>query len=567
MDLALAAIEGWIESGDHQYVCVTGVHGVMESQSDESLRAIHNQAGLVTPDGMPLVWLSRLRGANHVDRVYGPDLMLACCQRSVQHGWRHFLFGGAPGVPDLLSDRLQRRFPGIKIVGTLSPPFRPLSDREDEDIVRVINEARPDIVWVGLSTPKQERWMAAHLNRLQARVLLGVGAAFDFHAGLKRQAPRWMQQVGMEWLFRLATEPRRLWRRYLTNNPRFIGRLIRQELRTARVGARRWLRGRLKRLALGLHRVGERTGLHVLPVHFYSGFPDRHALAQSRDVWARASELPGLEWNLERQLASLRTIVSQSAGESDGFEAYERATHGEFGHGFGPIEARVLYAVLRAVKPSRVVEVGAGVSTTVMLAAFARNGMGHVTSIEPRPMAALRRLPITLIQSPVQTVPLQVFASLQAGDVLFIDSTHAVRVGGDVNFVVLEVLPRLAAGVLVHFHDIFLPYDYPPDFFDSLWSWTETSLIRAYLAGNRSVEVLFCLSALHHGNPVALADIFPDYRPRSMVAGLYSRPQARGSHFPASLWLRIGGDLQAGLPKTRVRSDTEPCLPATNSKH
>jgi N-acetylglucosaminyldiphosphoundecaprenol N-acetyl-beta-D-mannosaminyltransferase len=228
MGMALAAIQRWVESGEHQYVCVTGVHGVMESQRDESLRAIHNNAGLVTPDGMPLVWLSRLRGARHVQRIYGPDLMLACCELSVQHEWRHFMFGGAPGVPELLSDRLRKRYPGLKIVGTFSPPFRPLTDGEDEEIVRLINEAQPDIVWVGLSTPKQERWMAAHLNRLQARVLLGVGAAFDFHAGLKRQAPRWMQHVGMEWVFRLATEPRRLWRRYLTNNPRFVWSLIRQ---------------------------------------------------------------------------------------------------------------------------------------------------------------------------------------------------------------------------------------------------------------------------------------------------------------------------------------------------
>jgi N-acetylglucosaminyldiphosphoundecaprenol N-acetyl-beta-D-mannosaminyltransferase len=233
MDLALGAIEEWIECGDHQYICVTGVHGVMESQRDESLRAIHNNAGLVTPDGMPLVWLSRLRGAKHVERVYGPDLMLACCELSIRHGWRHFIFGGTPGVPELLSDQLQRRYPGLKIVGTFSPPFRPLTDREDEEVVRLINEAGPDIVWVGLSTPKQERWMAAHLNRLRASVLLGVGAAFDFHAGLKRQAPRWMRRIGMEWCFRLAMEPRRLWRRYLTNNPGFLWNLIRQAFRTS----------------------------------------------------------------------------------------------------------------------------------------------------------------------------------------------------------------------------------------------------------------------------------------------------------------------------------------------
>ncbi len=298
---------------------------------------------------------------------------------------------------------------------------------------------------------------------------------------------------------------------------------------------RRWL----KPFVQGLHRGAERFGLHVLPVHYYSALPDRRALAHGRPVWARASELPALAWDIERQLTTLRTVVSQSAGESDGFDAYDRAVREEFGPGFGPIEARVLYAVLRALKPARVLEVGAGVSTAVTLAALERNGTGLVTCIEPYPRAALRRLHVTLIESPVQTVPLEVFAALRAGDVLFIDSTHAVRVGGDVNYLVLEILPRLSPGVFVHFHDIFLPYDYPPDFFESLWSWTETSLVRAYLAGNRSVEVLFCLSALHHAHPAALVEIFPDYRPRIMVDGLYSDSEERGTHFPASLWLRI----------------------------
>jgi N-acetylglucosaminyldiphosphoundecaprenol N-acetyl-beta-D-mannosaminyltransferase len=220
--MALAAIEGWIQRRDPHYVTITGVHGVMESQSDPEVRAIHNRAGLVTPDGMPLVWASRLAGQRHVRRVYGPDLMLAACRRSLETGWRHFLYGGAEGVPELLATRLADRFPGLEITGAFAPPFRPLTDAEDEEIVQRINAARPDIVWVGLSTPKQERWMASHLRRLEAPVMVGVGAAFDFHAGLKRQAPRWIQGTGLEWLFRLITEPRRLWRRYLRNNPVFL---------------------------------------------------------------------------------------------------------------------------------------------------------------------------------------------------------------------------------------------------------------------------------------------------------------------------------------------------------
>lgn len=226
MEMALAVIEGWIKRRKPHYVCVTGVHGVMESQRDESLRRVHNQAGLVTPDGMPLVWLSRLKGYRHVDRVYGPDLMLALCEHSVSRGYRHFFCGGAEGVPEQLSEVLQKRFPGLQVVGTYSPPFRPLTPEEDEAVVRMINGADPDIVWVGLSTPKQERWMAEHRARLNAPVLIGVGAAFDFLTSRKPQAPRWMQRAGLEWLFRLLTEPRRLWRRYLINNPLFVALVL-----------------------------------------------------------------------------------------------------------------------------------------------------------------------------------------------------------------------------------------------------------------------------------------------------------------------------------------------------
>ncbi len=222
MSMALDIIENWIQQQERHYICVTGVHGIMESQKDERLRGIHNCAGLVTPDGMPLVWLSRLRGFRHVQRVYGPDLMLAVCERSITAGWKHFFYGGASGVPELLSETLQKKFPGLIVVGTYSPPFRPLTPDEDEEIVRMINKANPDIVWVGLSTPKQERWMAEHRDRLSAPVLIGVGAAFDFHSGRKPQAPRWMQRSGLEWFFRLLTEPRRLWKRYLINNPLFV---------------------------------------------------------------------------------------------------------------------------------------------------------------------------------------------------------------------------------------------------------------------------------------------------------------------------------------------------------
>ena len=159
MAMALHTIEDWIARREAHYVCVTGVHGVMESQRDAAVRRIHNAAGLVTPDGMPLVWLSRLMGFSHVERVYGPDLMLALCARSVTQGYRHFFYGGAPGVAEKLVLRLQSRFPALQVSGTYSPPFRPLTPEEDVAVVRRINAVQPDIVWVGISTPKQECWM------------------------------------------------------------------------------------------------------------------------------------------------------------------------------------------------------------------------------------------------------------------------------------------------------------------------------------------------------------------------------------------------------------------------
>jgi N-acetylglucosaminyldiphosphoundecaprenol N-acetyl-beta-D-mannosaminyltransferase len=217
----LSVIEDWISRREPRYVCVSGMHGVMESQQDLQLRQIHNDAGLVTPDGMPLVWLCRLKGYRGVERVYGPDLMLALCDRSRTTGFRHYFYGASPAVLEALTMRLQSRYPGLIIAGTYAPPFRPVDPAEDELIVERIKQASPDIVWVGLSTPKQERWMAEHVDRIGAPALIGVGAAFDFHSGSKRQAPRWMQRNGLEWLFRLLSEPRRLGPRYLINIPLF----------------------------------------------------------------------------------------------------------------------------------------------------------------------------------------------------------------------------------------------------------------------------------------------------------------------------------------------------------
>jgi len=222
MSDAVATIEEWIEERTQHYVCVAGAHGLMESTRDQRLREIHNQAGLVTPDGMPLVWMSRLCGARNVGRVYGPDLMRNVMDRSPSRGYRHFYYGGAPGLVSRLVAILSTTYPGLKVVGTHCPPFRYLTPEEDKKLISLINAANPDIVWVGLSTPKQEYWMASHIGAINAPVLIGVGAAFDFLAGTKKQAPRWMQRAGLEWLFRLASEPRRLWRRYAYVVPGFM---------------------------------------------------------------------------------------------------------------------------------------------------------------------------------------------------------------------------------------------------------------------------------------------------------------------------------------------------------
>jgi N-acetylglucosaminyldiphosphoundecaprenol N-acetyl-beta-D-mannosaminyltransferase len=230
MAATLELIEGWIARHEPRYVCVSGMHGVMESQRDDRLRQVHNSADLVTTDGMSLVWVCKLKGHGAVERVYGPDLMLALCERSPSREYRHFFYGASAGLLTALTERLTARYPGLQVVGAYAPPFRPLTSEEDEEVVRRIRDARPDVVWVGLSTPKQEHWMASHVERLGGPVLIGVGAAFDFHAGSKRQAPRWMQRNGLEWLFRLLSEPRRLYRRYLVNIPLFGLYLLRDAL-------------------------------------------------------------------------------------------------------------------------------------------------------------------------------------------------------------------------------------------------------------------------------------------------------------------------------------------------
>lgn len=232
MDATINEIGRWIDEGEHHYVCVTGVHGVMESQADAALLNIHNRSGMTIPDGMPMVWAGKHAGFPQIDRVSGPDLMPLVCERGEPRGWRHFFYGGAEGVPELLAAKLAERVPQLAVVGAYSPPFRALTAAEETEIADMINASKADIVWVGLSTPKQERWMDAMAGRLEAAAVLGVGAAFDFHSGGLKRAPMWMQRSGMEWLYRLLREPRRLAKRYLTNNPGFVWKVLRRRPRT-----------------------------------------------------------------------------------------------------------------------------------------------------------------------------------------------------------------------------------------------------------------------------------------------------------------------------------------------
>lgn len=217
----IALMEKWISARDTgRYVAVTGMHGVSEARHDLGFRQILNAADLVVPDGMPLVWLGRWHGYALRRRVYGPELMETFC-RVTGPRYRHFFYGGATGIAQHLANTLHQRF-GITVVGTYTPPFRPLTDEEESDVAIRVKEAAPDVLWVGLSTPRQERWMYDHRNSLSVPVMLGVGAAFDLNCGRLRRAPAWMSENGLEWLFRLLVEPRRLWKRYLVTIPSSI---------------------------------------------------------------------------------------------------------------------------------------------------------------------------------------------------------------------------------------------------------------------------------------------------------------------------------------------------------
>lgn len=231
IDDVIRYMESWIlERDTGHYIAVTGMHGVIEALHNPQFNDVLNGASLVVPDGYPLVLMARRRGFLLKRRVYGPELMDTFCARTAYKGYRHFFYGGANGVADELATTLAARYPGMKIAGTYCPPFRRLSPSEDREICNLVSSSNADIVWVGISTPKQERWMAEHCHKLNLPVLVGVGAAFDFNTGRITQAPIWMRENGLEWLFRLVREPRRLWRRYLIGGAQFVFNVTLEEL-------------------------------------------------------------------------------------------------------------------------------------------------------------------------------------------------------------------------------------------------------------------------------------------------------------------------------------------------
>ena len=218
---AVAAMDGAMRRRRKGYICFAGVHPVMEAQDDLELKRIYNRSFLTTPDGMPMVWLNRWHGASHVARVYGPDLMLEVFQLSEQRGHRHFFYGGSDGVAAALRAEMTRRFPRLQVVGTYEPPFRALTPEEERQLAEQVRACQPDMMWVGLGSPKQDHFMAEYLPKLEVTLMAGVGAAFNFFTGRVPQAPRWMQRSGLEWFYRCLHEPR-VRSRYLSTVPRFL---------------------------------------------------------------------------------------------------------------------------------------------------------------------------------------------------------------------------------------------------------------------------------------------------------------------------------------------------------
>lgn len=234
MEGALGHVAALLQSSRKSYVCVAGVHGVMEAQRNPQLLEVYSGSEMTIPDGMPLAWVGRMQGHIAMQRVTGPDLMLEVFRRKEFAQATHFLYGGGEGIAEELRDKMKEQFPWVKIVGTCTPPFRMLSASEEEQFIKTIATLKPDVIWIGISCPKQEIFMARYLPELETKLMFGVGAAFDYHTGRIRDCADWVKRAGLQWLHRLLQDPRRLWRRYLRNNPAFLWQITLQMLKVRR---------------------------------------------------------------------------------------------------------------------------------------------------------------------------------------------------------------------------------------------------------------------------------------------------------------------------------------------
>jgi hypothetical protein len=306
-----------------------------------------------------------------------------------------------------------------------------------------------------------------------------------------------------------------------------------------------------------LHKLGLRLGIQLIPDHYYSSVSNIEKLKETRNIWAKKSELPGISYDIESQVSNIRSICARFMSEYMGNLNYKEAIMRRLGPGFGYIEAQALHSVVRYYKPESIIEIGSGVSTFCSLKALEANyrETGYRSDfccIEPNPSKGLRSLEeITIVKNDVQKVPFNVFAKLKKGDLLFVDSSHTVKPGSDVNYIILEILPRLQPGVIVHFHDIFLPYDYQRDILTSYFQWCETSLLRAFLVNNDKVKIIFCLSMLHYAKSNILREIFPEYQPQhdinGLTYGLYKPWKDLSAHFPSSIYLEVIGQKRGNI--------------------
>lgn len=306
---------------------------------------------------------------------------------------------------------------------------------------------------------------------------------------------------------------------------------------------------RLMRPFLVIHKLGLKIGLQIIPNHYYSPVADIYYLQKTKDLWAKKSELPGISSDLDEQVKNVQTICVPYKNEYVGNKTYNEAVSGHYGLGFGYIEAQALHSVICFYKPQKIIEVGSGVSTYCSMAALSRNETetgtkAQLVCIEPYPSDELKAMQnITCIEQDVQAVPIDVLTDLGENDLLFIDSSHTVKPGSDVNYLILEILPRLRKGVIVHFHDIYFPYDYQRDVLEIFFQACETSLLRAFLINNTKVKILFCLSQLYYDRKESLKEVFPEYNPQSdtngLTYGIYKTFEHISQHFPTSIYIQI----------------------------